>query len=317
MADKDSRRWTQDSVPALLGSNWAHYLDTFKILDEFVSKHSGNKPRSKSKVNRSQSIPLGEIQLAPENMLAPADNYLSLYCDLLGFTAEMKAAGSDSLPDFYGAAYDEAAMHPPVQVYLLSDSLLAFAKANDASRFVDFVARVVLNWRANGLLPQSFIGYGTFVERKPVFGKQPPNFFGVQVAGTALTDAVDIQKKYSKCKPLGSRILVSQSAEEKLPRSQSFHVVWDKQGNLELLPETSDRDYLFDCLYYLLCLRTLKPSSRIFKHYVWSIASRAFKASHFIFDLAVELASSHYADGDITTVADAVEDVLQGYQPAR
>ena len=317
MAGKDSRRWARDSAPALLGSNWEHYLDTFKILDEFVSKHADNKPRFKSKVNRSQSIPVEELQPAPENMLAPADNYLSLFCDLLGSTAEMKAPGSDSLPDFYGAAYAGAAMHPPVQVYLLSDSLLAFAKANDASRFVDFVSWVVLNWRADGLLPQSFIGYGTFVERKPVFGKQPPNFFGIQVAGTALTDAVDIQKKCSKCKPLGSRILVSQSAEEKLPRSQSLHVVRDKQGNLELFLETSDRDYLFDCLYYLLCLRTLEPSSRIFKHYVWSIASRAFKASHFIFDLAVQLASSRYADGDITTVTDAVKDVWQGYQPTR
>lgn len=314
MVNQDAIQWPKDTSPALLGSNWGHYLDTLKILSEFHSQHFRDATNSDSQFADSRSIPVEKLRPAAENMLAPADDHLSLFCDLLGFTAELKAEGSDSLPDYYGAAYVAAATYPSVQVYLLSDSLIAFAKARDVSHFVAFIARVVLPWRADGLLPQCFVGYGTFVQRKPVFGKQPSNFFGVQVAGTALIDAVDIKKTSN---PLGSRILVSQSAKENLSRNQTCRIFQDRDRNLELVLGAGDRDCLFDCLYYFLCLRTLKAGCRIFEHYVWSVASRALDGSDYIFDLAVELAQPHYPDRNITAAADSARGVLQGYHEAK
>ena len=317
MANKDSRHRAANDTLALLASNWVHYIDTFKILNDFAPAYSSNNFSHQSEKKSPNRIPVEKIVTAPENMLVPTEDYLSLYCDLLGFSAEMNAEGMDSLPDFYGAAFGGAHTYPQVNTYLLSDSLLAFAKLDDASIFRMFITEVVLNWRADGLLPQCIVGYGSFVERKPDFGWQPPNFLGVQVAGTALIDAANILKKGSRTKPLGARVIVTRTAAQALSQNQSFHIVRDNKRNLELFLEASDKIHLFDCVYYLLCLRTVKPGSRVFNHYVWSIASRAFNGGTRLLELAVQLVDPLYPKGDIATVTDKVESVLQGYQPVR
>ena len=117
--------------------------------------------------------------------------------------------GMDSLPDYYGAAFVAAAKAPRAKVYLLSDSCLAFARVSEAHDFIESVSGTVVNWLADGLIPQCVIGYGSFVERKPFTDRQPPNFFGTQVTGTALPDAANF---LNENKPPGSRILLTPAA---------------------------------------------------------------------------------------------------------
>lgn len=300
-----------EDAPALAGDNWRHYLDAFKLLHDFVENENLAVPSDGAGAEGVRSVPVRDIRPAPENMLKPSGDYLCFYCDLLGFSAEMLAGGIDSLPDFYGAAYVAASRYPSVQTYLLSDSFMAFATSDQGSELIGLIESVISNWRADGLLPQSSIGCGTFVERKPAFGSIPKNFFGVQVAGTALVDAVDIHKN----KPLGSRILVSPAASQKLELIPSVRMVTDLEGTLELFCERNPRSDLFDCLYYLMCLRDRQPGTRIFDHYVWSIASRAYLGGNLFLRGAMTLCDPSYERPALNTVYDAVRSVLEEYQP--
>lgn len=291
------------------GLNWQHYLEATRVHHAFLEEHFADVIRSHRERNADHYVPVEKLHIAEENKLLPVDGYFSLFCDILGFSMELTTAKLDCLPDFYGAAYVAAADNPDVKVYVLSDSCLAFASHDKADCFIRFVSQVVENMLADGILPQCFVGYGSFVERVPDFGKPPSNFFGCRVVGTALVDAANI----AKSKPLGARILLSSSVYSYWPAHKMESVVPDGAGNLEFLPERPPQFDLFDCLYYLLCLRNQEPGTRIFHHYIWSFASRALRAGGDISQLAVDLARPHYGSGDIGVVITNINEVLDLY----
>jgi len=291
------------------GLNWEHYRDASRVYHAFLEEHFADAIRSHRERNPDCYIPVERLHIAEENKLLPVDGYFSLFCDILGFSMEVTNARLDCLPDFYGSAYVAAADNRNVKVYVLSDSCLAFASDDKADCFIRFVSQVVGNMLADGILPQCFIGHGSFVERVPDFGRTPSNFFGRQVVGTALVDAANI----AKSKPLGARILLSSSAYANWPAHHRNHIVPDGAGNLEFLPERPPQFDLFDCLYYLLCLRNHRPGTRTFHHYIWSFASRALRAGGSIAQLAADLAYPHYASGGIGVVITSINEVLSIY----
>lgn len=266
------------------------------------------------------------------------DKYFVLYCDLLGFSEDMTEEGSAYIFDYYGAAWLAADAYPSIKVYLISDTLLAFAKAEDASDFVGFISWVMTGWSADGLLPQYFIGYGTFVEGRSNFGRPMHNFFGLEIQGTALVDAAKLQKR----RPLGSRIFISNSAERHLPKDQgdniskavqiqknqqgeyetlkghslSFNILQNKDENLEFLFHDDGRRSSFDFYYYLICL-CRRDRGRVFEHFVWSAASRAYRISKSEVDKMAKEAVSKYPDADIDGILSAINRVLTRYKPMR
>ena len=84
-------------------------------------------------------------------------------CDLLGFSDDMTESGSDSLLDFYGAALVSAAENPSVNVYLFSDTCVAFAPSCEGSSFLNFVSVIFSRWLDDAMVPQGFVGYGRAV----------------------------------------------------------------------------------------------------------------------------------------------------------
>ncbi|MDE2785961.1 MAG: hypothetical protein OXL37_04790 [Chloroflexota bacterium] len=160
----------QHDAPVLPNGNWRHYMDAFAISNEFCKSIGASIMKGGE---GTISVPLANIHPAPENLLEPLGDHLCFYSDLLGFSSEMESSGTDSLPDFYGAAYIAASQHPSVQTYLLSDSFMAFAAADQANELLSLIQFVLSNWRSDGLLPRSSIGFGIFVERKPTFGRIP------------------------------------------------------------------------------------------------------------------------------------------------
>lgn len=161
--------------------------------------HFGRVPRARHGQSPLETGPQADrhtssLAIHPENAIVPAPDYLCVYADLLGFSREIQSPGPDSLPDFFGAALVGAGEWPAVNVYLLSDSLLATAPVPAASELIQMVVHVTDNWRADGMFPQLAIGYGTFAERRPFREITPPNFFGIQIAGTSLIDAVNAHK---------------------------------------------------------------------------------------------------------------------------
>ena len=291
------------------GSNWRHYVEAMRIYSEYITTHFADALRRHEENNPGLYIPIGNIGVAPENELVPIEGYLSFYCDLLGFSAEITGSGTDSLPDYYGAAFVYAIDHPHVKVYLLSDSCSAFAPAHEAIEFIDFVSAVYSEWLADGMLPQCFIGYGSFVERKPDLGPPPANFFGTQITGTALVDAVSVQKQN---KSFGARILLSQSAREHLP--QSLRIVVDGSGNLEFLPKRALQFDLLDCVYYLLCLREHESDASPFQHYTHSFASRVVRSGDWIIDVAANLVAPYFADASIEDAITEIRSIVQAYE---
>ena len=303
----------KDDNPTEFGLNWQHYLDASRICHDFISSNFSDVQRSDQKDNSVQYISTENITVAEANKLQPVEGYLSFYCDLLGFSAEIASSNTDSLPDFYGAAFGSAAKNPKVKVYLISDTCLAFAPTSEALSFVNFISFALSNWTADGLLPRSYIGYGSFIERVPDLGAKPANFFGVQVGGTALVDAADIEKN---SRPLGSRILISRSARDNLLEGLPARIILDGKGNLELFLERPKQYDLFECLYYLLCLRDHVQGSRVFDQYIWSVASRAVSGGCEMLRLAEILAAPHYPSDEINDIMGAIEAVLEEYGPA-
>ena len=308
MYSSQSDDYWQDDTPALPGDNWCHYTEAFAISSDFcesigTSIFGGGKS--------TISVSLADIDPAPENTLKPLGDRLCFYCDLLGFTSEIESGGFDSLPDFYGAAYYAAIKHPSVRTYLLSDSFTAVAAADQAGELISLIQSVISNWRSDGLLPRCSIGSGTFVERKPDFGTPPPNFFGIQIAGTALVDAVNMHKN----RPPGSRILVSSAARQKLESITSARMAKDANGTIEIFLERSLGSRLFDCLYYLLCLRDFQPGTHDFDHYIWSIASRAYSDGDTVLKVAINLCPPDYDKAMLNTAYNAVQGILAAYCP--
>lgn len=311
MCDDQSDANLQEHGLPLPGDNWRHYMDAFKILNDFWK--SSDTPATQSEPRKASviSVPLDHIVTAPQNTLDPSGGYLCFYSDLLGFSSEMRSGGMDSLPDFYGAAYFAAREHPSVQTYLLSDSFVAFASVDQAGELIALIDFVLASWRSDGMLPQSSIGYGTFVERRPTFGITPSNFFGVQIAGTALVDAVDMHKD----KPFGSRILVSPVASHKLESIKAIKIAIDKEGSLEVFCERPLVRQVFDCLYYLMCLRDLQPATRIFNHYVWSTASGFYSGGDSAHKTTMYLCAPSFDRETLDAVYAAVFEVLKAYRP--
>ena len=166
------------------------------------------------------------------------------------------------------------------------------------------------------------------MERTPFLDVQPPNFFGTQMAGTAVADAVNLLKgehieqdtekkeREEECKPLGSRILLSPAAGSHWPRERAKLVVSDGRGN-EFVPERSVSSCLFDCVYYLLCLRGHEPGSRPFGHYVWSFASRVRAAGNdAVPGVAIDLVARVCTDAHLRAAADAIKEALRSYERA-
>ena len=290
-----------------------HFIDASKLYEDYIQTNFADVIQSHVENNPELHQPLDAIQPAPENMLPPVDEYLAFYSDLLGFSDEITDSGTDGLPDYYGAAFYSAGRNPAVKVYLLSDSCLAFAPLQEIDSFMNFVSSVYSNWLEDGLLPQCFIGYGTFVERKPFRGKIPANFFGTQVSGSALVDAVNL----SKAKTLGSRILVTKRAIKYMPEEQKVFLVKDKDGNFEFLPPRPMQDDLRDCIYHLMWLRDLSPSQRPYMHHIWSLASKGKRSGSFIVSIALNVASSHITKDELTSIANAASEVYHEYQGVR
>ena len=309
MTDLPGAIQPHDSNDPKYGLSWEHYLEAFHLYSNFVHENFSEELRLHRDNNPGVLVPLDELKVATENELVPIDGYLSFFSDLLGFSADIVATGTDSLPDFYGAAFVSAKDHPNVQVFLLSDSCLAFTHHANAKEFLSFVSSIFGSWLADGMLPQCFIGHGSFAERRPDFGPTPANFFGTQVTGTALVDAVNIQKTQ---RPAGSRILVSESAARYL--TADVRLATDPKGSLELLLKRPMQSCLFDCIYYLLCLRSQQTGTRVFKHYVWSAASRTLDGSKQMLKIAQALVAPYFDEGALERILRSVDRVLRKYK---
>ncbi len=312
MADSpiDFQNYTspEDADPALLGGNWSHYSDAYRIWAEFCESLAGNLAReAEPQAGRHTSKPT----IHPENAIVPAPDYLCVYADLLGFSREVQFPGPDSLPDFYGAALVGAVEWPAVKIFLLSDSFIAAAPAHAASDLIQMLDQVTNSWRASGMLPQIAIGYGTFAQRRPFREITPPNFIGVQIAGTSLVDAVNAHKK----SPLGSRLLVSPSALAVIQQDPSVKsVVRDDQGSYEWFADRGPRRPVFDCVYYALCLRSHKRGSRIYQHYIWSMASRLQEIGEGHIRVVLHLVDAHCDEAKLKEIVQDVKTAFDAYQ---
>ena len=309
--DQDPNRYRyseNDSRPFFL--NTEHYLQAHQIIDDYARSlgvRTGRPPSGR--VDTSAPRQVRPIRIDEENRLLPVDGYFALYSDLLGFTMEVSQGGMDSLPDYYGGTFVGATQHPEVQAYLLSDSCFAFAPVNAADAFIRFVETIFGLWMSNGLVPQCAVGCGSFVERRPFSDKQPSNFFGTQITGTALIDAVGILKRN---KPFGARILMSDSAQQQWPSDQLVRIVSD--GNCsEFLPTRPISHCLFEGIYYLLCTRDHEPGSDAFKHYVWSAASRIMAGGTAVGNLVGRLVTPYYTSPRYEVACDQIAQAVSTY----
>ena len=315
--DPDPYRYGEhDCRPFFLNSD--HYLQALKAITDFGKRHSSDQPLQANQTGPDVQVPREVIRVAEENRRLPIDGYFSFFSDLLGFSSEVARGGMDSLPDFYGGALVAADMNPKVKVYLLSDSCLAFAPVNEGPQFIQFVSTIISRWLLNGLIPQSAIGYGSFVERNPFSDIKPANFFGIQVTGTALANATDSLKAN---KPFGSRIFLTADAWSHWPSDHVGLIGVDGNGKREFFLDRTSQQCLFDCVYYLLCLREHEQDSRAFKHYTWSFASRAVRGRVGIPQLAAKLAAPYYrdvdSDVDLETIMCKIDEVLKQYESAK
>ncbi len=311
--DPDPYRYGEhDSRPFFLNSD--HYLQAHKAIADFAKRDSSDQPLQTNQAGPYRLVPRKQLLIDDENRFLPIDGYFSFFSDLLGFSNEVARGGMDCLPDFFGGAFVAARASPQVKVYLLSDSCLAFAPVNEGPQFVQFVSTIISRWLLNGLIPQSAIGYGSFVERNPFSDIKPANFFGVQVTGTALANAADFLKAK---KPLGSRILLTTDAWSHWPSDHVGLIGLDGNGKREFFLDRTSQQCLFDCVYYLLCLRDHKPDSRAFKHYIWSFASRAFRGRVGIPKLATELAAPYFGDGSLKNIICKIDEVVKLYESAK
>ena len=159
-----------------------------------------------------------------------AEKYFALYCDLIGFSASMKEGGSPLLFDYYGATWAAAGLYPEIRTYLFSDSIGLLLKKKMCIIFRDSLFLSYPNGLRMAYFINAFSVHGTFFEGRTNYGRPIPNFFGTEIDGTALVDAVNLQKS----KPLGARIIISESAEKNINQNSWSYVMKDKKGNLEL-----------------------------------------------------------------------------------
>lgn len=287
------------------------FKEAFGIYTEFIQERFADEIRAHRDANPDRYVQSKDLHVDEANERLPKDGFLSCYCDLLGFSVELMEPGVDSLPDYYGAAFAAAHFFPEVRVYLISDTCIATAPVAIAADFLRFISFVFDRWLADAMLPQCIIGFGSFVERRPEFGGSPQNFFGTQIAGTALLNAMNWHKAH---KPLGSRILMTQTATENIPADLMANARLDANRANEFLPRRWPHLDLLDCLYYFLLLRGREPGSRLFEHFIWSLASRIYRSGGDIAALACQLAAPQYETGDIREVSAAAVKVVQAYR---
>ena len=118
MSDSDHTAKPNETNDPRRGSNWQHYEEASRIYIEFMKDHFSKALQTHRERNREQYIRSEQVKSMEENQRLPIEGYLSLYCDILGFSSEIVSSGTDSLPDYYGAAFVSAKLNPNVRVFL-------------------------------------------------------------------------------------------------------------------------------------------------------------------------------------------------------
>jgi hypothetical protein len=289
--------------------NRDHFSDAWRIHLKFVEENFAAELQAHRDRNQARYVKAADLHVAPENLKVPQPGHFVLYADVLGFS-EGVSQGHDSLPDFYGWALVGAHRHPEIQVFVLSDTCLAASAREQCDSLFDFAAEYADSLQGDGILHQTYVGFGSFVERRPQFSIVPSNFLGTQVVGTAIVDAAELAKTH----PLGSRILVSRNALAEASREVQESVLHLSNGECEYLPKRAPQFDLFDCIYYCLCIRDHAQGSRVYQHYIWSIASRTARLGSELAGIAVGLVTESDSAFHSEEVLSAMNEVLCKYQ---
>lgn len=292
-------------------SSREHYSEAWKIYLAFVKEHFADALRAHRERNEGSYVSADELHVAPENLKKPQSAHFVLYTDVLGFSQGV-SQGHDALPDFYGWALYGAHSHPEIRIFVLSDTCLAVSSCEHSDSLFTFASEYSDSLQGDGIVHQTYIGFGSFVERRPRFSIAPKNFLGTQVVGTAIVNAVEL----AKAQPLGSRILVSASAFSKSSLAVQESILRLANGEHEYLPERAPQFDMFDCIYYCLCLRDHAQGSRVHDHYVWSIASRTARLGSELAGIAVGLVAQSDPAFRSEEILSAVNEVLAQYQDA-
>jgi hypothetical protein len=286
-----------------------HFSDAWRIYLGFIEENFGAELQAHRDRVQGSYARIDDLHVAPENLKEQQPGHFVLYTDVLGFS-EGVSQGYDSLPDFYGGALVGAHRHREINVYVLSDTCLAVCTREHGTSLFEFITEYVSSLQQDGILHQSYVGFGTFVERRPQFSIAPNNFLGTQIVGTAVVDAVE----QSKTRPLGSRVLVSDAALAETSATVQESVRHLTNGEHDYLPERAPQFDIFDCIYYFLCLRDHAQGSRAYDHYVWSIASRTARLGSEPARIAMGLVAQSDPAFRSEEMLSAVNEVLCKYQ---
>jgi len=289
-------------------SSREHYSEAWKIYLAFVKEHFADALQAHHERNEGSYVSVDEPHVAPENLKKPQSAHFVLYTDVLGFSQGV-SQGHDALPDFYGSALYGAHSHPEIRIFVLSDTCLAVSSSEHSDTLFTFASEYSDSLQGDGIVHQTYIGFGSFVERRPRFSIAPKNFLGAQVVGTAIVNAVEL----AKAQPLGSRILVSARAFSKANPTVQESILCLANGEREYLPQRAPQFDIFDCIYYCLCLREHAQGSRVRDHYVWSIASRTARLGSDLTKVAVELVAESDPNFHVDEVVSDINEVLEQY----
>ena len=246
------------------------YSQAWSIYTEFIRENSADALQEHRQKTGAKYVSADSLQVSPENLKEPQPNHLALLADILGFS-EGVVRGSDSLPDFYGAALVGAYQHPGLRVFVLSDSCLVVCDSRQATSLLSFAREFASSLQQDGILHQIVLGAGTFTERKPDFTLSADNFLGTQVVGTAIVDAANLAKKGA----FGCRILLTDAAFDELDSPAQSEVVHLTNGEHEYMPDRPPQFDLLDSIHYALCLSDHARETRVHLHFLWSLASRS------------------------------------------
>ena len=260
--------------------------------------------------------------------------YFAVYADLLGISADMTDEGSSYLFDYYGGAWYCASKYPSIIAYLFSDSFVAFLQEGDNHLVPEIISSIISHWSADALPYQCFVGFGTFTESRSNYGSPVRNFFGAEIHGTALVDAVAV----AKTKPLGSRVFVSKTACKHLPDDENISTIHHKRNNqtsthvIELFPKEFDilsrpadgkqtmiRDksglfYERKCHLHLLNLcKYISECGIRKKHDFHSVASCVMMIGHDKFIEMLNEFSPEVSTNHIQMIIDRTRDIVDDY----
>lgn len=91
-------------------------------------------------------------------------------------------------------------------------------------------------------------------------------------------------------------------------------VIQDGDGGYEWFAQRGPSEPVFDCVYYMLCLRDHKRDSRIYRHYIWSIASRLQEIGEGHIHVVLNLIDAHCDETKLREVVQDVKAALDAYQ---